>query len=130
MDERNAEIANGVKVLVPAGMLGAGINADYVRHGISRGAHAIAVDAGSTDSGPSYLARAVSKMNRAAISRDMEVLVSQAYAAHIPLLVGTCGTCGADDAVNWTRDIVIDVAGSLGIQPNIACLYSEQTREG
>jgi Acyclic terpene utilisation family protein AtuA len=122
------EIRSGVKVLVPSGMLGAGIRAEHVRYGIERGAHAIALDAGSTDSGPSYLARAVSKMNRHAIQRDMEVLMLAASQANIPILVGTCGTCGADDAVNWTRDIVVEVAQALGLRPKIACLYSEQDR--
>jgi hypothetical protein len=120
-------MAGAVKVLVPTGMLGAGITSEHVQHGIARGAHAIAVDAGSTDSGPSYLARAVSKMNREAIRRDMEVLMSAASAAHIPILVGTCGTCGADATVDWTRDIVVEVAQTLGLRPQIACLYSEQT---
>ena len=36
------------------------------------GAQAIAGDSGSTDSGPSYLARGVSKINRESIKRDLE----------------------------------------------------------
>lgn len=129
MGSRDGELGGGVKVLVPSGMLGAGISSEHVQHGIARGAHAIAVDAGSTDSGPSYLARAVSKMNREAIRRDMEVLMSAASAARIPILVGTCGTCGADATVDWTRDIVVEVAQALGLRPKVACLYSEQTVE-
>ena len=43
------------KVLVPAGMLGAGFTAESVDRGIALGADAIAVDGGSTDSGPYYL---------------------------------------------------------------------------
>jgi hypothetical protein len=129
MNDGDKDIAGGIKVLVPTGMLGAGIDIECVRYGISRGAHVIALDSGSTDSGPSYLARAVSKMNRDAIRRDMEVLMIEAHRAKIPILVGTCGTCGADAAVNWTRDIVIDVAKALGIRPKIACLYSEQSTE-
>ena len=50
-------MTNDARVLVPSGMLGAGIQRAHVRRGIALGAHAIAVDAGSTDSGPSYLAR-------------------------------------------------------------------------
>jgi Acyclic terpene utilisation family protein AtuA len=129
MDNYPDDIVGGVKVLVPSGMLGAGIDRELVRRGIERGAQVIAVDSGSTDSGPSYLARAVSKMNREAIKRDMEILMSLAHSAGIPILVGSCGTCGADDAVDWTRDIVIEVARNLAIEPRIACLYSEQSRE-
>src|SRR6202171_1752155 len=115
-----------VTVLVPTGMLGAGVRREHIRYGIAAGARAIAADSGSTDSGPSYLARGVSKMNREAIKRDLEILMSEAYKAKIPILVGTCGTCGTDSGVDWTRDIAIEVARELGITPKIACLYSEQ----
>ncbi len=114
-------------VIVPSGMLGAGVLREQIRHGIALGADAIAVDAGSTDSGPSYLARGVSKMNRESVKRDLEILMHEAHIARIPLLVGTCGTCGTDSAVDWTRDIVIEIARELGITPRIACLYSEQS---
>jgi len=116
-----------VVVLVPTGMLGAGIRREHVRYGIAAGAHAIAADSGSTDSGPSYLARGVSKMNRESIKRDLDILMDVASRAKIPLLIGTCGTSGTDSGVDWTRDIAIEVARELGITPKIACLYSEQT---
>jgi hypothetical protein len=116
-----------VTVLVPTGMLGAGVQREHIRYGIDAGAHAIAADSGSTDSGPSYLARGVSKMNRESIKRDLDVLMDEASKAKIPLLIGTCGTSGTDSGVDWTRDIAIEVARDLGITPKIACLYSEQT---
>ena len=118
-----------IKVLVPAGVLGAGVLMEHVRYGISRGAHAIATDAGSTDSGPSYLARGVSKMVRESIKRDLQVLMRAASDAAIPLVVGSCGTAGTDSGVDWTCDIVMEVARELNIHPKIALLYSEQSRE-
>src|SRR5580692_11932835 len=116
-----------VTVLVPTGMLGAGVRREHIRYGIAAGVDAIAADSGSTDSGPSYLARGVSKMNRESLKRDLEILMDEAHRAKIPLLVGTCGTSGTDAGVDWTRDIVIEVARDLGITPKIACLYSEQS---
>jgi hypothetical protein len=113
-------------VLVPTGMLGAVVQREHIRYGIAAGAHAIAADSGSTDSGPSYLARGVSKMNRESIKRDLDVLMEEAFRAKIPLLIGTCGTSGTDAGVDWTRDIALEVARELGITPKIACLYSEQ----
>src|ERR1700730_15731203 len=115
-----------VTVLVPTGMLGAGVRREHIRYGIAAGARAIAADSGSTDSGPSYLARGVSKMNRESIKRDLDILMEEAFRAKIPLLIGTCGTSGTDSGVDWTRDIAIEVAADLGIEPKIACLYSEQ----
>jgi len=119
-------MTNDARVLVPSGMLGAGIQRAHVRRGISLGAHAIAVDAGSTDSGPSYLARGVSKMNRLSVKRDLEVLIGEALEANVPLLIGSCGTCGTDSMVDWTCNIAFEVAEELQITPKIACLYSEQ----
>ncbi len=108
-------------------MLGAGVDAVHIAHGISRGAHAIACDSGSTDSGPSYLARGVSKMNREAIRRDLAILMRAASEARIPLLIGSCGTAGTDSGVDWTAAIAVEVAAELRIQPKIALLYSEQS---
>ena len=119
-------VAGEIIVVVPTGMLGAGVKREHIRYGITNGAHAIAADSGSTDSGPAYLARGVSKMNRESIKRDLEILMDEAFRARIPLLIGSCGTSGTDSGVDWTRDIAIEVAMDLGIEPRIACLYSEQ----
>jgi hypothetical protein len=118
-----------VCVMVPAGALGAGIRKEHVRSGITAGAEIIALDAGSTDSGPSYLARGVSKFNREAVKRDLEVIMAARAEARIPLLIGSCGTSGCDLAVDWTRDIVFEIARNLGQTPKIAILYSEQCRD-
>lgn len=117
----------GAKVVVPTGALGAGIRAEHVAAGIAMGAHAIACDAGSTDSGPSYLARGVSKWSRDAVKHDLEILMLARETAGIPLLIGSCGTCGSDDALYWTRDIALEIAREHGLRPRIALLCSEQT---
>lgn len=117
-----------VTLLVPSGMLGSGIQARHVRYGIERGAQGIAVDSGSTDSGASFLARGVAKQTRESIKRDLEILVAEGARAGIPLLVGTCGFSGADPGVEWTRDIVVEIAREQGLTPKIACLYSEQDK--
>ncbi|WP_374469485.1 acyclic terpene utilization AtuA family protein [Phenylobacterium sp.] len=124
-----ADRTGGAKVIVPTGALGAGIKPEHVAAGLAMGAHAVACDAGSTDSGPSYLARSVSKWAREAVKRDLEVLMVASERAGIPLLIGTCGTSGADDALFWTRDIAIEVAREQGLKPKIAVLCSEQPRD-
>src|SRR5258707_15894919 len=65
-------------------------------------------------------------MNQEPVSGVLEFLMGGALTADIPLLVGTCGTCGTDAMVNWTRDIALEVASDLKVTPKIACLYSEQ----
>lgn len=122
-------LARPVTLLVPVGSLGAGVRAGEIRFGLERGADVIASDAGSTDSGAAYLALGVSKNNRDAVKRDLEILMAAQAEARIPLLVGSCGQAGGDAGVAWTRDIAIEVARELGIAPRIAVLYSEQSKE-
>src|ERR1700676_2163007 len=118
-----------VRVMVPAGALGSGIRKEHVQRGISAGAQAIALDAGSTDSGPSYLGRGASKFNREAVKRDLEVVMAAREQAKIPLLIGSCGTSGCDLAVDWTCDIVLEIARELCHKARVAVFYSEQTHE-
>lgn len=117
-----------IKILVPTGQLGAGARAEEIAYGIAQGAHAIATDAGSTDSGAAYLALGISKNSRGAVKRDLTLLMKAGAAAGIPLIIGTSGQAGADQNVDWTAEIVIEVAGELGLTPRIALLYSEQDK--
>jgi hypothetical protein len=122
-------IANeGTTILVPTGALGAGVSRTQVERGIALGVHAIACDAGSTDSGPSYLARGVSKYSRESIRHDLAILMPAASKAGIPLIIGSCGTAGTDQGVDWTRDIAVEIAREARISPRIALLYSEQEK--
>ncbi len=118
-------LADTINVLVPTGALGAGVRRDQVAAGLAAGVHAIACDAGSTDSGPAYLATGVSKYSRSSVKRDLEILMQAQAEAGIPLLIGSCGTSGADAALDWTRDIALEVAREHGLRPRLALLYSE-----
>ena len=121
-----ARLPDTVNIIVPIGALGIGIRAQHVDAGIAAGAHGIACDAGSTDSGPAYLATGRSKYSRGAIKEDLKTLMLAQARAGIPLLIGSCGTSGCDMALDWTRDIALEVAREHGLAPRIALLYSEQ----
>jgi hypothetical protein len=116
-------------VLVPAGSLGAGAREEEIRYGIAQGAHVIASDAGSTDSGAAYLALGISKNNKGSVKRDLTLMMKAAHEAGIPIVIGTSGQAGGDLNVDWTRDIAVEVARELGIRPKIALLYSELSKE-
>jgi hypothetical protein len=123
MTERLIDI---VSVLVPTGAVGAGVSESDVLREIAAGAHAIACDAGSTDSGPAYLATGLPKYSRDAVKTDLSIMMRAGAAARIPLLVGSCGTSGCDVVVDWTREIVLEIAREEGLSPRIATIYSEQ----
>ena len=116
-----------VNVLVPTGALGAGVRAADVEAGLAGNPHAIACDAGSTDSGPAYLATGRAKYSRDAVKTDLGILMRAQAKTGIPLLIGSCGTSGSDMALDWMRDIAIEIAHEQGLQPTIALLYSEQS---
>lgn len=115
-----------INVLVPTGALGAGVREIDLAPDILKTAHAIACDAGSTDSGPAYLATGRAKYSRDAVKADLSILMRAQAAAGIPLLIGSCGTSGCDLALDWTRDIALEIATEQSLTPRIALLYSEQ----
>ena len=118
-----------IRIIVPVGSLGAGVRPEEIEFGIAQGAQAIASDAGSTDSGAAYLALGMSKNNREAVRRDLFILMEAANRHQIPLIVGTCGQAGGDKNLDWTVDIVNEIAAELNISPKIAVLYCEQDKE-
>jgi Acyclic terpene utilisation family protein AtuA len=120
---------DSVGILVPSGMLGAGFSPGTITRGISLGADVIAVDGGSTDSGPYYLGAGVAKTAEGAVRRDLRLLLAAASSAGIPLIVGSCGTSGTDSGVNWVAGIVNAICAEDGLDLTIAKIYSEQHAE-
>ncbi|MFG1926916.1 acyclic terpene utilization AtuA family protein [Cryptosporangium sp. NPDC048952] len=116
-----------VKVYVPQGSLGVGLFPEEIDLALERRPDVMALDAGSTDSGAAYLAKGVSKNDRGSVKRDLTLIMGAQQKAGIPILIGTAGQAGGDLNVDWTRDVVVEVAQELGYAPKIALLYSEQT---
>src|SRR5258708_16258885 len=44
----------------------------------------------------------------------------------VPLMIGCGGQSGWDIAVDWTRDMAVEIARGKGLRPKIEILYSEQ----
>ena len=115
-----------VGILVPSGMLGAGFSPGTITRGLSLGADVIAVDGGSTDSGPYYLGTGTAKTAEGAVRRDLRLLLAAARRARIPLVVGSCGTSGTDSGVHWVAGIVNAICAEDGLDLTIAKIFSEQ----
>lgn len=118
-----------VCVLVPSGALGLNYDNKALDAAIKAKPDIIAIDGGSTDSGPSYLGRGVSKYSRASTKVEWKGLMLARAKAGVPLVIGTAGTCGTDSAVDWLMDITREIAQELGQNLKIATLKSSQPNQ-
>lgn len=116
-----------VRVLVPSGALGLGYDSVALDRGISAKPDIIAIDGGSTDSGPSYLGRGVSKYSRVSTKAEWAGLIEARAAAGVPLVIGTAGTCGSDGAVDWLVGITEEILAETGRSARVAVLKSGQS---
>ena len=114
------------RILVPTGALGISFSEEAFARGVAAKPDIICVDGGSTDSGPFYLGTGTSKYSRAATKEEWRHLMDAREEAGVPLVIGTCGTCGADAAVDWMLSITKELAAELGQTVKIAALYSSQ----
>ena len=114
------------KILIPSGALGLGYDRDALMRGIASKPDLIAIDGGSTDSGPHYLGTGTSKYSRSSIKSEWRELMQARAMANVPLVIGTAGTCGADDAVDWLLDITKEIANETEQDVTVAILKSGQ----
>lgn len=114
------------RVLIPTGALGLGFDKGALERGVAMKPDVIAVDGGSTDSGPAYLGTGRSKYSRAATKSEWRALMKARAKAGVPLVIGTAGTCGTDATVDWMYSITEELADELGQRLKVARLYSSQ----
>lgn len=114
------------RVLVPSGVLGLGFDRKALARGVAMKPDIIAIDGGSTDSGPYSLGAGESKYSRAATKAEWRELMQARAEAGVPLVIGTSGTCGADATVDWMYQITLELAEELGQSLKIARLYCGQ----
>lgn len=112
-----------LRVLSPTAILGYGFPEESFNRALLRNPDVIAVDAGSTDPGPYYLGAGISFTNRTAVKRDLKLMLTAARARNIPVLVGSAGGAGARPHLDWTVEIIREIAreeqltGKLAVIP-------------
>jgi hypothetical protein len=116
----------GTRILIPSGALGLGYDKAALNRAVAAKPDLIAIDGGSTDSGPSYLGRGVSKYATESTKIEWQGLIEARAAAGCPLVIGTAGTCGTNSTVDWLYNITLEILSDLGQSAKIARLYSEQ----
>ncbi len=113
-------------VLVPSGVLGLGFSQAALERGIAQGCDVIAIDGGSTDSGPHSLGTGLSKYSRAVCKAEWCALMQARAKLGVPLIIGTAGTSGTDSTVDWMYEITCELAAELAQTLRVARLYSGQ----
>jgi hypothetical protein len=114
-----------IRVYAPVGMLGYGFPEASLQAALEHDLAAIGVDAGSTDPGPYYLGSGTSFTSRQMVKRDLALLLPAALAKGIPLLVGSCGGSGARPHLEWTADIVREIAREQGLRFRMALIPAD-----
>lgn len=119
--------AETVRILTPSGMLGAGWDEATIDRAHELGFDVISIDGGSTDSGPYYLGSSTPKSTGKAVARDLRSALRAAARADVPLIIGSCGTSGTDEGVDWVAGLAAEVMAEEGLDLRVARIYSEQS---
>lgn len=117
------------RILVPSGALGLGYDRAALARGVAAAPDIIAIDGGSTDSGPAYLGGGRSKYSRASTAAEWAELLTARERAQCPLVIGTAGTCGTDGMVDLLFEITCEILGQRGQGARIARLYCSQSAD-
>jgi len=115
-----------VRILIPSGVLGLGFDKAALAVGVANQPDAICIDGGSTDSGPFYLGTGTTKYSEAATRSEWRDLLIARHTLGVPLIIGSCGTCGTDSTVDWMYDLTLSIASELGYNLKVARLYCSQ----
>ena len=116
------------RVLAATGMLGSGFLEKSFERGIALKPHIIGCDSGSTDAGPAHLGGEIPYFNREVIKRDFRLMLLGRNISQSKLIIGSCGMGGGDWAVDWMRDIAIEIAKEEKISFKLALIKSEQDK--
>jgi Acyclic terpene utilisation family protein AtuA len=118
-----------ITILTPTGTLGYGFGSEAFERGISLSPDVIAVDAGSTDPGPHYLGSGEPLVSRFSMKRELTHLLRASRDARIPLIVGSAGGAGSRAHVDWTTDIIREIARDVSAHFRLAWIYSDIARD-
>ncbi|PWD87377.1 acyclic terpene utilization AtuA family protein [Ignatzschineria cameli] len=118
-----------LRILSPTAILGYGFPLSSFEQGMARHPHVIAVDAGSTDPGPYYLGSGESFTDRAAVKRDLKIMIPAAKEAGIPIIIGSAGGAGAASHLQLTLEIIKEILAEVHLKLKIAVINSELPKE-
>jgi hypothetical protein len=114
-----------IRIMSPVGMLGYGFPEESFQKGMEKKPHVIAADAGSTDAGPHKLGAGVGIVSKEATKKDLTLMLKAGCKNKIPVIVGSAGGSGAEIHLNWTVDIVKEIAKEQHLHFKMALIHAE-----
>jgi len=116
-------------ILSPTAILGYGFPEGSFQRGLEFCPDLIAVDGGSSDPGPHYLGSGKSFTDRSGVKRDLRIILKAAIPQRIPVVIGTAGGSGARPHLDWTREILHEIAREEELPFTVAVVASDFDKE-
>jgi len=110
-------------------MLGYGFPESSFLEGVERRPHVIAVDAGSTDSGPHKLGAGTGIAGREAERRDLRLILAAGHRLGIPVIIGSAGGAGARVHVDSTVGVIEEIARAERLAFDTAVIYADVEKD-
>ena len=118
-----------IKAVAATGNLSTGFREETLVRAVQQGAHFIGCDAGTTDSGPYYLGSGKPRGPRESTKRNLRIMIREALNAGIPVIVGSAGHAGGRAQLQWTLEIVRELARENEWHFKLAAIDSEIPKE-
>lgn len=99
-----------VRAIAATGNLSTGFREESLVRAVRQGADFVGCDAGTTDSGPYHLGSGQPRGPREGIKRNLHIMLREALSAGIPVIIGSAGLAGGRPHLQWTVDIVRELA--------------------
>src|SRR5437016_2551661 len=114
-----------IRAVAATGNLSTGFREESLVRAVNEGADFVGCDAGSTDSGPYYLGSGNPRGPRQGVKRNLGLILRETLRAGIPAIIGTAGHAGGRPHLEWTVDIVRELAREKDWHFRFASIDSE-----
>ena len=114
-----------MRAIAATGNLSTGFREESLVRAVEQGANFVGCDAGTTDSGPYYLGSGKPRGPREGVKRNLRLILREALKAGIPAIVGSAGHAGGRPHLEWTLDIIRELAREHEWHFKLAAIDSE-----
>ena len=118
-----------VRAVAASGNLSTGFPEESLIRAAGDGVDFIGCDAGTTDSGPHYLGSGNPRGPREGVKRNLRLMLREAMRAGVPVVIGSAGHAGGRPHLQWTVEIVRELASENGWHFKVASIDSEVEKD-